>query len=294
MNINQYLIYRAFVPKYVRMILLKKILRFKIRKYYFGLGSDKINEEQKAILDFLEDNPVSLFPYPFRLNYQPEHIRVFYDKSNKMRYVLQEGRKLYFKRGWSSDKVSRAYAALAMEQDIASPHCYLSKDFTLGSEDAIADIGASEGNFSLSQIEKVKKIYLIDYDREWIRALEATFEPWKDKVEIISKYVGDSENENETTLDNILKVNKDITFMKIDVEGFEQKVLDGATEFLMGDLPLKFALCTYHKHNDEQAFTDLLQKSGFKIKPSSGYLIPLYDKKIKSPWLRRGLIRATR
>jgi hypothetical protein len=294
MNISSSLVYRALVPKRVRMFLLKKMLHRKIRKHFNGLDPDKINEEQKEILDFLKYNPVSLFPYPFTSRYKEDKVRVFYDHSNRMRYAMQDGRRLYFKRGRGSDSVRRAFTALAMEQDPESPHCYLSADFALGSEDVIADIGASEGNFSLSQIEKVKKIYLIDYDREWIRALEATFAPWKHKVEIIPRYIGDCDNENETTLDTILRNYPDITFLKIDVEGFERKVLNGAKEFLQTDLPLRLAICTYHKHDDEQEFTELLTKSGFSIKPSYGYLIPLYDKKIKSPWLRRGLIRATR
>lgn len=46
----------------------------------------------------------------------------------------------------------------------------------------IADIGSAEGNFSLSNIENVKKVYLFESDKEWIEALEATFRPWRDKV----------------------------------------------------------------------------------------------------------------
>jgi hypothetical protein len=57
---------------------------------------------------------------------------------------------------------------------------------------------------------------------------------------------------------------------------------------------LKIALCTYHKHSDEEIFTPLLEKYGFDIKFSHGYMIPLFDKKIKKPWLRRVVVRAAR
>jgi hypothetical protein len=294
MNKYFFPIYRALVPKPLRTFFLKRKLRKKIISHFSGLPPDQVNDEHREVLGYLENNPVSLFPYPFDSGYLPEDIEVFLDKSNGMRYVFQSGKKLYFKKGWSSAKVRRAYAALAKEQDPASPHCYLSHDFMVGSDDVIADIGASEGNFSLSQIEKVKKIYLIDYDSEWIKALKATFAPWKEKVEIITKYVSDTNNDNHISLDTLLSIKKDITFLKIDVEGFEQKVLDGAEKFLSGNMPLKIALCTYHKHTDEEIFIPQLEKKGFEIKTSHGYMIPLFDKKIKKPWLRRVLIRAAR
>jgi hypothetical protein len=293
---NKYIfpIYRVLVPKPVRTYFLKKKLRKKIFSHFSGIPPALVNNEQRELLGYLENNPVSLFPYPFNSEYPSKKIEVFLDESNGMHYVLQSGKRLYFKKRWGKSKIRRAYAALAKEQDPASPHCYLSEDFVVGSDDVIADIGASEGNFSLSQIEKVKKIYLIDYDREWIRALEATFAPWKDKVEIITKYVSDTDNDRNITLDTLLVQKNDITLLKIDVEGFEQKVLDGAEKFISGSMPLKMALCTYHKHSDEEIFTPLLEKSGFQVKLSHGYMIPLFDKKIKSPWLRRVLIRATR
>ena len=293
---NKYIfpVYRLLVPKPVRNILLKRKVRKNILSHFSSLPPEKINDEHREILDYLGNNPVSLFPYPFDSGYPPENIEVFLDKSNGMRYVLQDGKRLYFKKGWGSMKIRRAFAALSKEQDPACPHCYLSDDFTIGEDDVIADIGASEGNFSLSQIDKVKKIYLIDYDREWIKALEATFAPWKDKVEIITKYVSDADGGRDICLDTLLTLKNDITFLKIDVEGFEQKVLNGAKEFLSGNIPLKMALCIYHKHSDEDIFIPLLKKNGFDIKFSHGYMIPLFDRKIKEPWLRRVVVRAVR
>jgi hypothetical protein len=293
---NKYIfpVYRVLVPKPLRTILLKRNVRKKILSYFSSLNPGEINDEHREILDYLENNPISRYPYPFDTDYPPENVEVFLDKSNGMRYVIQDGKRLYFKKGLGSVKVRRAFAALAKEQDPACPHCYLSDDFPIGQDDVIADIGASEGNFSLSQIEKVKKIYLIDYDREWIKALEATFAPWKDKVEIITKYVSDTDGPGNICLDTLLAMKNDITFLKIDVEGFEQKVLDGAKKVLSGNLPLKIALCTYHKHSDEEIFIPLLEKNGFEVKFSHGYMIPLFDKEIKTPWLRRVVARADR
>jgi predicted RNA methylase len=207
---------------------------------------------------------------------------------------MQDGKQLYFRKRWPIKRIQRAYTELSREQDPLSPHCYLSEDFSLSADDVIADIGAAEGNFSLSVIDKVKKVYLVEYDREWIKALEHTFEPWKDKIEIISSYVSDTDDEKHISPDTLLKSRKDITFLKIDVDGNEKRVLEGAKEILASGSRLKIALCTYHKNNDEKDFTALLEKSGFTVTPSGGYMIHYYDKKMKSPYLRRGLIRAVR
>lgn len=294
MNPFLFQIYRVLVPKPIRTRILKKSLRKKILDYYSKLPGNEVNAEQRGVLKYLEVNPVTIFPYPFSFEYSPEKIEVLSDPSNGMPYVIHDGKRLYFRKRWTTRRIQLACSDLLREQDLRSPHSYLSEDFTIGAGDVIADIGAAEGNFSLSVIEKVKKIYLVEYDSEWIRALEATFAPWKDKVEIISKYVADFDDDRHITLDSLISAQKDITFLKIDVDGNERKVLNGASELLAGKSSLKIALCTYHKNNDEKEFTSLLEKNRFTVTPSKGYMIHYYDKKISSPWLRRGLIRANR
>ncbi len=301
MNSFLFQIYRILVPKLVRTRILKKNLRRKIIEYYSLLPENEVNDEQREVLKYLEDNPVEIFPYSFSKDYSPEKIEVQFDPSNGMPYVMQEGKKLYFRKRWTIlnnrrtiNRIQRAYADLSREQDPESPHRYLSPEFDPGENDVVADIGAAEGNFSLTVIEKVRKIYLVEYNREWIKALEQTFEPWRDKVEIISRYVSDCDDEKHISLDTLLKSHKDITFLKIDVDGNEQRVLDGAKEILEAAIPLNIALCTYHKNNDEKDFSALLVKNGFRITPSKGYMIHYYDKKMKAPYLRRGLLRAVR
>jgi predicted RNA methylase len=294
MNSFIYHIYRIIVPKPIRTRILKKNLRKKILDHFSSLPGNKINSEQIEVVEYLKNNPVTIFPYSFSQNYSPEMVEAKFDPSNGMPYVMQEGKRLYFRKRWSIKRIQRAYADLLREQDPKSPHCYLSEEFRAGPDDVIADIGAAEGNFSLSVIEKVKKIYLVEYDREWIRALNATFAPWKQKVEIISKYVSDYDDHKHITIDTLIRMNNDITFLKTDVDGDEQKVLDGASDLLSGKRKLKIALCTYHKADDEKDFTRLLENSGFSVTPSGGYMIHYYDKKLACPWLRKGLIRAKR
>lgn len=296
MKMNKLLfpIYRILVPKPLRTIILKKTLRGKILKHFASLPENEVNDEQREVLRYLENNPVSIFPYKFHDNYSPDKIEVFYDPETGMRYVMQDGKRLYFKKRWCEKRIKRAYSDLLREQDKNSPHRYLTDSFVIGKDDILADIGAAEGNFSLSVIEKIKKVYLFEYDKEWIEALKATFTPWSEKVEIINKYVSDIDDGTHIRFDTFYKTKKDIIFLKIDVDGAEKIVLNSCNEIFKTRESFKVALCTYHKNNDEKDFTLLLNNHGFSVTPSKGYMIHYYDKKMKAPYLRRGLIRATR
>lgn len=294
MNKFLFPIYRILVPKPLRTIILKKTLRKKILNHFASLPENEVNDEQREVLRFLEKNPVRIFPYPFHDNYSTDTIDVFLDSATGMRYVIQDGKRLYFKKRWSEKRIKRAYSELVREQDINSPHRYLTPSFNVNKNDVVADIGAAEGNFSLSVIENISKVYLFEYDPEWIQALKVTFAPWADKVEIINKFVSDSDDVSHIRFDTFYKNKKDITFLKIDVDGAEAIVLNSCKEVFKSDKSLKIALCTYHKNNDEKDFTLLLNDHGFSITPSNGYMIHYYDKKMKAPYLRRGLIRAVR
>jgi hypothetical protein len=294
MNRFLFPVYRILVPKPLRTVILKKTLRNNILKHFATLPADTVNEEQKEVLKFLETNKVRIFPYPFHDNYSPGSIEVMYDREKDMRYVLQEGKRLYFKRRWGGKKIQRAYCELMREQDPGSPHRYLTDSFTIGNDDVLADIGAAEGNFSLAVIDKIQKVYLFEYDKEWIEALRATFAPWPGKVEIISKYVSDRNDATHVRFDTFFERNNDITFLKIDVDGAESVVLNSCDRVFKTTGSFRIALCTYHKNNDEKEFTLLLNDLGFSITPSRGYMINYYDKKMKAPYLRRGLIRAVR
>ncbi len=294
MNKILFTVYRIVVPKPIRTNLLKRKIRRKILGRPGSLPENGLNDDQKAVINYLRENQVSIFPYPFQENYRPDQIRVFSDPALGMKYVLHEGKKLYFMRRWNEKRIRTSYTELLKEQDPESPHRYISSDFSPGPEDVVADIGAAEGNFSLSVVDQVRRIYIFEYDRGWIEALGATFAAWKEKVEIIPKYVAGFDDERHIRLDTFFTTRNDITFLKIDVDGYERKVLEGCRSLLESDTPLRIAICTYHKNDDEAEFTRLLRDHGFSVSVSGGYMINYYDKKLKAPWLRRGLIRAVR
>jgi predicted RNA methylase len=293
MNKVLFTLYRIFVPKPLRTFFRKKYLRARILRYFNSQPSEEINDDQREVLGYLENNPVSIFPYPFQKLYAPEDIEVFFDEINKMCYVLLDGKRLYFKKRWSKKRIRKGFSDLLREQDTNSPHRYLSDNFSVNN-DIVADIGAAEGNFSLSVIETVKKICIFEYDHEWVEALRATFAPWPDKVEIINKRVADFDDEKHISFDTFHRTRPEISFLKIDVDGAEAKVLKSCNRILSSGKPVKIALCTYHKNNDEKDFTSLLQGYGFKVSLSKGYMIHYFDKQLKAPYLRRGLIRAER
>jgi hypothetical protein len=43
---------------------------------------------------------------------------------------------------------------------------------------------------------------------------------------------------------------------------------------------------------DEKELTGYLSQYNFDLSPSEGYILPFFDKKLRAPFLRRGLLRA--
>jgi hypothetical protein len=285
-------VYRVVVPKFVRKRILAKKLPIAIRNYYASLPEPQ-SDEIAEVLNYLSKNPIAVFPYDFQDEYIAEDIEVYEDKEKGLRYVLLDGKRLYFKKRWGKKKIQNLYNLLSKEQDIRSPHRYLTDKFRFEEGEVLVDVGAAEGNFALSVVEIASKIILFEADKEWIEPLNATFEPWKDKVEIVNKFVSDVTDSSNTKLDDYLSEKQlKNTFLKIDVEGAESRLLKGGQETLSKLKPLKVAICTYHKQNDEKEFSELLNQFGFKTTNSDGYMLFYYDKQMTAPYFRRGLIRA--
>ncbi len=293
MNRLTFQIYRIIVPKFIRKRILAKRLPIAILDYYDSLPEPP-SKEIEIVLNYLRKNSIAIFPYDFQDEYQAQDIEVFDDREKGMCYVLQDGKRLYFKKRWGKQKIRNLYNLLSKEQDIRSPHRYLTEQFRFEDGEVLVDVGAAEGNFALSVVEKASKIVLFETDKAWIEPLQATFEPWKDKVTIVQKFVSDVTNATNTTLDDYLSLDGSGVFLKIDVEGAESRLLEGAKRILGQQDRVKAAVCTYHKQNDEKEFTELLSNYSFQVSPSDGFMLFYFDKKIKAPYFRRGLIRAVR
>ncbi len=300
---KNWLIYmiKAVVPNHFINKIKRKRQRNKFAQFKASLRNNILtyheannDKEIKEVVTYLQGNPVSVFPYNFAKKYKKEAIEVYFDQSNELRYVMHQNKRLYFKKNMTDKAVKNLYYGLLLDQDKNSPHLYITDNFNLDGHDVVADVGAAEGNFSLSVIESVKKIYLFEPDEEWIEPLRATFKPWKDKVRIINKFVTNYESESTISMHNFYTTNPDITFFKVDIEGEEQNFLNSCESILKQNIDLKIAICTYHKQDDEIAFKAQLKSHGFTVEVSRGYMIYIYDKNLDAPYLRRGLLRAQR
>jgi hypothetical protein len=270
-------------------------LKGDIINYLESLPSEDMTGEYQEVIDYLKQHPLSVFPYAYAEKYNSGDVVVYLDAEKKMRYILQGGKRLYFKKGWDEKQVQICYNWLLMEQDSLSPHRYETAGFHVSEGDVVVDAGVAEGNFALSVIEKVKKIYLFETDETWIAALEATFAPWKEKVVIVNKYVSDNNNGNCVTLDAFFG-NEKVDFIKADIEGAELQLIAGASAMLSGQTPMKVILCAYHRHDDAEVLNQMLAEKGFRTEFSRGYMFFYYEMydKLKPPYLRRGLVRGVK
>jgi hypothetical protein len=240
--------------------------------------------ERLQFSQFLNRHLVKVFNYPFVAQYDTMFPKVFFDSKNGLKYVITpENYRLYFSRNMSSTRISKVYKSLLTEQDPQSPHCY-----TFSGEpeqnSVLADIGAAEGNFSLKYIERFSKVYLFECNEDWIEALEATFAAWKDKVVIIKALVADNDAGDFISLDKYFSDKQKPTLLKMDVEGYEQQVLTGASN-LINEYHPNLLVCTYHKKGDDAKFSELLQNKQYSVNFAKGYMAFQND-------FRKGLIFA--
>lgn len=282
------------------MILVTRLLIYKLKRriitYLNTLAKANASEscEIRAIVEYLKKHRFSVFPYAFSEKYKAHTITVFFD--GEFPYVLHDGKKLYGKRGWSKRKMQEYYNSLLLEQDEESPHCYLKDGHTPVQDSVIADIGAAEGIFSLDVMDYAQKIYLFECDETWIEALEKTLAPYKDKVEIVRKYIGDNVSESMTTLDTFF-ADKRIDCIKADIEGWEEAMLLGGEKTFREKIRQAW-LCLYHKQSAEKNITASLRDFGFMHQEiNAGYMLFIWSESelgipFEPPYIRHGVVYA--
>jgi hypothetical protein len=287
---------KIIIQKFIKRQKNKHLRKLKcdhIRQYFLSLDKSTQESEILQIIDYFEQYPFAIFPYKFTEKYHTKQIEVFYDQSCKMKYVLHDKKRLYFPKYRSNKTIQRYYNRICIEQDIDSPHRYDTEDYMVKDGDIIADIGAAEGIWALNHVEKATKIFLFEYKKKWLKALEKTFEPWKEKVVFVNKYVSNITQNSNITLDDFLN-NEEINFIKADIEGAEIQLLEGATKILSEQNNLKLLLCAYHRKDDAVILKQFLEEKGFITQYSKGYMLFIYDNDLDRPYIRRGLIRATK
>lgn len=283
-----------FFVVFVRFLLQPK--SYKLRRnatlsYYKSLDKNKVDPEIKECLRFLKYHKYSAFPYNWTLKYDQYIPQIFFDKQYKAFYNIFEGKKMYFPVHYSQSQVIWTVRSILKEQDCMSPHLYLTDDFQVEPDSIVIDAGVAEGNFALKVVEHAKLLYLIECDSEWMTALKLTFAPWKEKVIFIEKYISDSQSETSISIDSLINPEPgEKYFIKMDVEGFEKKALNGMQNLIESGCPIKLDVCTYHHPNDLYDITEIVKSKGFKWHVSNGYV--LYSQPDEIPTFRKVLIRA--
>jgi FkbM family methyltransferase len=158
-------------------------------------------------------------------------------------------------------------------------HYYQYKTTEIEKGDILLDIGTAEGLFPLVVIDKCEHIYMVEPSNFFCEALRKTFSDFSSKTTIFNNAVGSvddevyfnedslagqisNDNNSETKIqlrkiDNLL-LDKKITYIKADIEGFEQEMLVGAENTIKKNKP-KIAITTYHKENNPKEIINLIK-----------------------------------
>ena len=287
-KINSNFLYRLIVPKSIRTLVWKNYLQKKILSHYENSKDQEISD----LVNNIKENGLKIISSKLKGDYNQEQINVNYDEENKMKFVdFDINKRIYFKKNWSKKRIQKAFNQLLIEQDENSPHRYLTEKFNVDDKTIVADIGCAEANFSLDIVDKVKHIYLFETNNVWEQPLKFTFEKYKDKVTIVNKKFSNVDSESSVNGCKFLK-DKGVNFIKIDVDGYENEVMSNINEMIKNSNDMKVALCTYHAQEDYNKYSKILRSFGFEVTSSKSYMIFYWDKNLKFPFLRRGLIRA--
>lgn len=267
---------------------------------YDGLEMRYRDCGDSEILDMLSRLDRTKGPWFYYYDNKEEHPsrEVFYDEKADLFYILFEGKKkMYLTRDWDdscyvlSNGKRYTWDDMWAEQDSNSPHLYEDGEVVVRKGDVLIDCGACEGNFTLHNIDKISKAYLIENNPGWLEALRYTFEPYKDKVIIVDKFVSDNDGDGNITIDTLVKNNK-VDYIKMDIEGAEESALLGAKRTFENNKDIRCSICAYHKHGDEGRITKMLEQYGLKCAPSKGYMLFLCDDDVwEFPEFRRGVVR---
>lgn len=250
--------------------------------------------EIQEVIERVKKNGLKVFNYPFADEYMEYPVEVHWDCEKDLYYAVYYGKKMYMAKKYKKkEDVVDYIRALMREQDIHSPHRYITENFKIENGSVLIDAGVAEGNFALEHIDEVSKVYLIETDLDWIEALNYTFAPYKDKVTIVQGFLTDIVGDNTVTIDAIAKGEK-IDFIKMDIEGAEVKALAGAKETLRKYKP-KLDICSYHNEADEQKILSSLAPYDYQTEHSKGYMVFLVKETFQTTETKslvRGLIRA--
>lgn len=186
--------------------------------------------------------------------------------------------KLYWPKSFSKGRLDQIISETFDENDW---HYYQKEHTKVESNEILLEIGAAEGLFPLTVLNKCKHVYLVEPSKTFYNCLNKTYANHLDKVTIFNSAVGningeiafnedsfdgmisesndaDSEKIQINKIDNLFKNGEKITYMKADIEGFEEEMLKGAEQTIKRNKP-KIAITSYHKQNEPNEIIALIK-----------------------------------
>lgn len=263
----------------------------KLKKLIFDYYKDNQNEEIEKVVKFEKTHfGVYFLPYKFVDEYKARKINVYKDISGLFYVINENGDKLFFPKKFKyKNSVKSVYLGMLAEQDYNSPHRYFGRE-DIKKGIIMFDVGAAEASYSLSLIHSLKKLVVFECDEEWIEALNYTFKPFMDKVEIIKKYVSSETTEYSITIDDFCDKRKEYPdYIKMDIEGAEENAITGAQRIIEEGRCTYWSICTYHRQDSEAQIKQKFS-SKYEYTTSEGYTICTMGG-IEKPYLRRGVLK---
>lgn len=252
----QYLLYTDFFLKYFE----------NCRKH----NNDYYQVFKNEIDYMLEHESIEMIPYSFRDYYLSTPLETQFDQLKSLYFFCYQGKRIYFPESFGNHLPSYL-RALLIEQDLYSPHRYFTAAHNVNCDDIFVDCGGAEALSSVEVIDRVQKVYIFEGNPLWTEALSETFYPYRDKVVIVPKFLGNQVSENMVTIDSYFENVEGNLFFKVDIEGNESAFLEGARNTLHRP-GTRLSLCTYHKPHDAKEFSYLLMKEGYTCSLSKGWL----------------------
>lgn len=274
----------------------------RLKKEFLSYYRNTDNQEIKSMVEYIKKtNKFGMMNCELSKNYSDLNVKVNFSAEKKLPYVIDDGKKLFFPQNRSEERVKDNYIALLKEQDEKSPHRYLvTEDIDMvkkmherGDYIRLFEFGAAEAMFSLKLVEYVDELYLFECNEEWMEALNETFKPWKDKVVIVNKYVGNYNDESHITLDsfmNEIEIKENCyNIVKMDIEGAEIAALEGMKKFMSREQAFNLYVCTYHRQDDENKVKKICKE--YDISTNKGYFCFFADPEYSAPFVRRCLVK---
>nr|WP_294934537.1 FkbM family methyltransferase [uncultured Flavobacterium sp.] len=159
-------------------------------------------------------------------------------------------------------------------------HYYQKQHTEIKDGEILLDIGTAEGLFPLAVIDKCKHIYMVEPSSLFCGSLQKTFADYSDKITIFKTAIGNEDGEvffeegslagqiskeqsgnnkiQISKIDTLLAEGQKITYLKADIEGFEQEMLKGAARTIRENKP-RIAITTYHPENDPNEIIALIK-----------------------------------